>query len=123
MKDTTPPDGTSHYNVPEVIDLDSNDSDSPEQHHHYGETLFEQDGRLNKIPAVQCKQESMSLSSAHNIKSSSPADSNECTKQVLAAVENLSAQVEMLRKSMVLMEERLTLIEEKTKRTVFSKHQ
>ena len=123
MKDTTPPDRTSHYDIPEVIDLDSNDSDSPEQHNRYGETLFEQAGQLNKMPAGQCKQESMSLSSAHNIKHSSPADSNECTKQLLAAVENLSAQVEMLRKSMVLMEERLTLIEEKKKHTVFSKHQ
>jgi len=123
MKDTTPPDGTSHYNIPEIIDLDSNESDSPEQHNCYGETLFEQAGRLNKMPAGQCKQESMSLSSAHNINSSSPADSNECNKQVLAAVENISAQVGMLRKSVVLMEERLTLIEEKTKHTVFSKHQ
>lgn len=122
MKNTTPPDGTSHYNIPEVIDLDSNDSDSPEQHNRYGEALFEQDGRLNKMPGGQCKQESISVSSAHNINSSSPADNNECTKQVLAAVENLSAQVEMLRKSMVLMEERLTLIEEKIKHTVFSKH-
>jgi len=122
MKDTTPPDGTSHYNIPEIIDLDSNESDSPEQHDCYAETLFEQAGRLNKMAAGQCKQESMSLSSAHNINSSSPADSNECTKQVLAAVKDLSAQVEMLRKSVVLMEERLTLIEEKTKHTVFSKH-
>jgi len=123
VKDTTPPGRTSHYDIPEVIDLDSNESDSPEQHNCYGETLFEQAGRLNKMPAGQCKQESMSLSSAHNINSSSPADSNECTKQVLAAVENLSAQVEMLRKSMVLMEERLTLIEENKKHTVSSKRQ
>jgi hypothetical protein len=122
VKDTTPPDGTSRYSIPDVLDLDNNESDSPEQHNRYGETLFEQVGRLNKIPAVQCEQESMPLSSAHNISSLSPADSNECTKQVLAAVENLSAQVEMLRKSIVLMEERLTLIEEKTKHTVFSKY-
>jgi len=123
MKDTTPPDRTSHYNIPEIIDLDSSESDSPEQHNRYGETLFEQAGQLSKIPAGQYKQESISLSSAHNVNSSSPADSNECTKQVLAAVENLSAQVEMLRKFTVLLEERLTLIEEKTKHTVFSKHQ
>jgi len=117
-----PPTETSHYNIPEIIDLDSSEGDSPEQHNRYGETLFEQAGQLNQIPAGQYKQESMPLASAHSINSSSPADSNECTKQVLAAVENLSAQVEMLRKSMVLMEERLTLIEEKTKHTVFSKY-
>jgi hypothetical protein len=123
VKDTTPPDGTSHYSIPEVIDLDSNDSESPEQHDRYSETQFEQAGRLSKMPAGQYKQQSTSLSSAHNSNSSSPADSNDCTKHVLAAVENLSAQVEMLRKSMVLMEERLTLIEEKKKHTVSSMHQ
>jgi hypothetical protein len=122
VKDTTPPDETSHYDIPEVIDLDSNESDSPEQHDRYGETLFEHAGQLNKMPAGQRKQESMSPS-AHNINSSSTADSNECTKQVLAAVENLSVQVEMLRRSMVLMEERLTRVEETTKHTVSSKRQ
>ena len=123
MKEATPPDGTSHYSIPEIIDPDSSESDSPEQHSHYSEALFEQAGQLNKTPASQCKQESMSLSSAHNINSSLPADSNECTKHVLAAMENLSVQVEMMRKSMVLMEERLSLIEEKTKHSVSFKHQ
>jgi hypothetical protein len=120
---TTPLDEIPHFNIPEVIDLASNDSDSPEQHNRYGEVLFEEAGRLNKMPAGQYKQDSIPLSSARDINSTSPADSNECTKHVLAAVENLSAQVEMLRKSMVLMEERLTLVEEKTKHTVSSKHQ
>jgi hypothetical protein len=118
----TTPDKTPHCNIPEVIDLDSNDSDSPEEHNHYGETLFEESGRLNRTPVGQYKQDSIPFASACDI-NSSPADNNECTKQVLAAVENLSAQVEMLRKSIVLMEERLTLMEEKTKHSTSSKHQ
>jgi hypothetical protein len=39
VKDTTPPAATSHYSIPEVIDLDSNENDSPEQHDRYGETV------------------------------------------------------------------------------------
>jgi hypothetical protein len=42
---------------------------------------------------------------------------------MLAAVEKLCGQVEMLRKSIILMEERLTLIEDKTKVGVSSEQQ
>jgi hypothetical protein len=44
VKETTPPARTSHYSIPEVIDLGSNESDSPEQHDRYSETQFEQAG-------------------------------------------------------------------------------
>jgi hypothetical protein len=121
VEERTHPDHSPHYSIPEVVDLASNDSDSPEEQNHYTEKLFEEDARLNRAPVGPYKQDSVPVSSARAINSLPLADSSECSKHVLAAVENLSAQVEMLRKSMVLMEERLTLIE-KTKHTVFSKH-
>jgi hypothetical protein len=112
------PDQSSHCSKAEVIDLVGNEN---YEYNDCGESPLEASGGTSRVPRGQYKQQSVPASS-HDINVSSSAEtSDDRTKHVLAAVENLCGQVEMLRKSMVLMEERLTLIEDKAKDTV-SKH-
>jgi hypothetical protein len=114
----TVPDQTPHCSTPQVIDLVSSENYN---YSDCGESPLEASGGTSRVPRGQYKQQSVPAS--HDVNISSSADTNdERTKHVLAAVENLCGQVEMLRKSMILMEERLTLIEDKTKDTVSSKH-
>lgn len=108
----TVPDQSSHCSTPEVIDLVS---DENYNYNDSGESPLEASGGTSRVPRGQYKQPSVPASSHDLNISSSPETNDDRTKHVLAAVENLCGQVEMLRKSMVLMEERLTLIEDRTK--------
>jgi hypothetical protein len=114
----TVPDQTPHCSTPEVIDLVGNENYN---YNDCGESLLEASGGTSRVPRSQYKQQSVPASSRDINILSSAETSDDHTKRVLAAVENLYGQVEMLRKYMVLMEERLTLIEDKTK-DIVSKH-
>jgi hypothetical protein len=110
-------------NTPEVVDLVSKEKYTPDKYRDCGESPLEAAGGTSRIPEGQYKQHP-GHPSACDIKNSSPADSNdESNKHMLATMEKLCGQVEMLRKSIILMEERLTLIEDKTRDFVSSKHQ
>lgn len=116
LEERTAPNQIPYCNTAETVDLVSEEDSSPDKYSDCVERHFKVAGRVSRIPEHLGQP-----SSSCDTKNSSPADSNDkSTKQVL---EKLCGQVEMLRKSIVLMEERLTLIEDKTKDIVLSKDQ
>jgi hypothetical protein len=123
LEERTDPNQIPQRNTPEVVDLVGSENRS-DKHNAYGDSSLMAAGGTSSIPRGQYhKHLSVPTSSACDINNSSLIqNSDESNKHVLVAVENLCSQVEMLRKSMVLMEKRLTLIEDKMD-IVSSEHQ
>lgn len=122
VEEMSAPNWIPHRNMPEVVDLANDETKTPNQYNDCGGSTLQAAGGTSKIPEGQYKHPG--CPSVCGISDSSPADSSyEGTKDVVATVEKLCGQVEMLRKSIILIEERLALIEDKTKDTVSSKHQ
>jgi hypothetical protein len=115
----TVPGQTHHCRTPEVIDLVDSENYN---YSDCGESPLEASGGASRVLRGQYKQQSVPASSSDINFSSSPETNDDPIEHMLVAVEDLRGQVEMLMKSMILMEERLTLIEDKTKGTASTKH-
>lgn len=120
----TAPDQTPHCSTSEAADPVSNEN---YDYGDSGKSPSESNGGATRVPRGQYKEPSVPVSSCDIVISSSSSSSSRETsddriERVLAAVDSLCDQVTGLMKSMILMEERLTLIEDKTEGTFSSRH-